>query len=81
MKEKLLKHLQANHGWHKKVDLFYQFYGTSPETIGRYLRELAEEKEIKVDYYDGEKAKGLAKYCYQEKKPQQQAFFNIPVAL
>ena len=67
MKEQLLKYLKEHNGqWFKKVELYVlaDELGYSPETCGRELRKLAEEKQIKVGYYDGKYAKNLAKYAY-----------------
>ena len=64
-KEVLLKYLKDNpKQWHKKVSLYVVAEDWSPETVGRELRELEEEKIINVDYYDGKHAKGLAMYSY-----------------
>lgn len=80
MKEKtltdhLLEYLKAREGqWVRKVILYVvaDEFGYSPETAGRYLRDLAEDKpyrkaEIKVGYYDGKFAKHLAQYSYNPK--------------
>jgi len=63
-KQIILEYLKNNKSWHKKVQLYVIGEDFSPETIGRALRELAEEKIINVDYYDGKHAKGLAMYSY-----------------
>jgi len=64
-KEVLLNHLKENpKQWHKKVHLYAVAEDWSAETVGRDLRELAEENIINVDYYDGKHAKGLAMYSY-----------------
>jgi hypothetical protein len=68
-KEVLLEHLKQNQGWHKKVSLYVIAEDYSPETVGRTLREMEEEKQIVVGYYDGKYTKGLAKYAY-EKQPE-----------
>ena len=62
--------------WHKKVDLYpvadeIEF---SAESCGRALRDLVKPKDgsppkIKVDYYDGKWAKGLAKYSDLDTQP------------
>ena len=49
--------------WKKKVDLFKHFEEFSPETVGRCLRDLAEDKTIAVDYYDSLYSKKLAMYA------------------
>lgn len=67
MEKILLKYLKENEGkWFKKVELYIlaDNAGYSPETCGRTLRDLAEQKKVKVDYYDGKYAKHLAKYSY-----------------
>jgi len=65
LKQKLLSYINSNEGWHKKVNLFVvaDDWGYSPETVGRSLRTLAENKEIQVSYYDGVYSKNLAKYA------------------
>jgi hypothetical protein len=70
LKENLLKYLQENEGWYKKVNLYViaDELGYSPETAGRALRDLAEPKDgsepkILVSYYDSKYAKGLAMYA------------------
>lgn len=65
IKKYLLDWINTNQGWHKKVDLYpigdkIEF---SAESVGRALRDLAEENKIKIDYYDGKWVKGLAKYA------------------
>lgn len=75
LKKQIIIWLRQNQGWHKKVDLYVQFdkFGYSPETVGRQLRDLAESKEINVEYYDGTYSKNLAKYSIGEiinKRPQ-----------
>lgn len=64
LKQYLLNWINNNQGWHKKVDLYIvgDHIEHSAESTGRALRDLAEEKQINVDYYDGQWAKGLAKY-------------------
>lgn len=65
-KEVLLNYLKENpRQWHKKVNLYVIAEDWSPETVGRDLRQLEEEKIINVDYYDGNYAKGLAMYSYE----------------
>jgi hypothetical protein len=69
-KEVLLQYLKENpRKWHKKVHLYAIAEDWSAETVGRDLRNLAEDKIINVDYYDGKYAKGLAMYSY-EKVPE-----------
>lgn len=68
-KQILIEYLKKNPGWHKKVHLYVVGEDFSPETIGRTLRDLEEEKQIVVGYYDGKYAKGLAQYAY-EKQPE-----------
>lgn len=65
IKKQIVIWLNQNTGFHKKVDMFVlgDTWGYSPETIGRALRQLAENKEINVDYYNGTYAKNLAKYA------------------
>lgn len=66
-KEVLLEYLKNNpRQWHKKVNLYVVAEDWSPETVGRDLRQLEEEKIISVDYYDGKHAKGLAMYSYEK---------------
>lgn len=65
-KEVLLQYLKDNpKQWHKKVNLYVIAEDWSPETVGRDLRDMKEEKIINVDYYDGKYAKGLAMYSYE----------------
>lgn len=68
LKPYLLNWLNNNKGWHKKVDLYVigDQIEHSAESTGRALRELAEIKEINVDYYDGRWAKHLAKYSSKD---------------
>lgn len=65
LKPHLLSWLNANDGWHKKVDLYVigDEIEFSPESTGRALRDLALENKIQVDYYNGRWVKGLAKYA------------------
>ena len=65
LKDALLEHINSLEGWIPKVDLYVvgDRYEYSPETVGRCLRKLAEDKEILVDTYDGKWAKGLARYA------------------
>lgn len=60
----LLDYINSQEDWIKKVDMYAigDRIEHSPEACGRTLRELAEEGSIKVSYYDGKWAKGLAKY-------------------
>jgi len=70
-KSVLLDFLKANEGYHKKVHLYAVAEDWSPESTGRALRDLEEEGKIKVDYYDGKRAKHLAMYAigdYQQPK-------------
>ncbi len=61
----ILSHCKANIGaLVKKVQFYVICEDWSPETVGRRLRELEEEKIIKVDYYDGRYSKNLAQYSY-----------------
>lgn len=62
--KKLQIYLNNNPDWHKKVELFViaDTWGYSPESVGRSLRTLAEDKLIQVSYYNGQYAKNLAKY-------------------
>lgn len=79
MEKILLKHLKDNKGdWFKKVELYLlaDERGYSPETCGRCLRDLAERKLIKVSYYDGKYAKGLAKYSYEPKQQKVEIIGN-----
>lgn len=71
LRDGLLNYLKNNNGWHKKVALYIvaDELGYSPESGARALRDLAEDKIINVDYYDGKHAKGLAMYSY-EKVPE-----------
>lgn len=64
LKPYLLHWINTHEGVHKKVDLYAvgDEIEYSAESVGRALRDLAEEKKIHVDYYDGKYAKGLAKY-------------------
>lgn len=59
----LLDFLKANPGYHKKVHLYAVAEDWSPETVGRALRSLEEEGKLKVEYYNGVRAKNLAKYA------------------
>lgn len=65
LEAKLLSHLDANIGWHKKVSLYVlaDQLGYSPETCGRCLRNAAESGKIRVDYYKGTYASRLARYA------------------
>lgn len=66
LKPYLLNHINSQDNiWHRKVDLYIigDEIEFSPESVGRALRDLAEEEKIKVDYYDGKWVKGLAKYA------------------
>jgi len=64
LKSYLLDWLNNNQGFHKKVDLYSigDEIEHSPESTGRALRLLEEDKKIKVDYYNGVYAKNLAQY-------------------
>lgn len=66
--ETLYKYLKENDGFHKKVHLYAVAEDWSPETVGRALRILQEEGKIKVDYYNGLRAKNLAKYAIGDYK-------------
>lgn len=59
----LLDFLKANPGYHKKVHLYAVAEDWSAESVGRALRAMAEEGKLKVDYYDGKRAKHLAMYA------------------
>ncbi len=59
----LLDFLKENEGFHKKVHLYAVAEDWSPESSGRALRSLQEAGKIKVDYYDGKRAKHLAMYA------------------
>lgn len=68
--EVLLKYLQENEGWHKKVYLYTIAEDWSPETVGRDLRTLHEKKKkIFVDYYKGKYTDRLAMYSAKPKEP------------
>lgn len=65
----LMEHFAAHpNTWVKKTECYVIAgeFGHSPESIGRRLRDLEEEGKIKVGYYDGKFAKGLAQYCLGE---------------
>ena len=67
--------------WHKKVHLYAVAEDWSPETVGRCLRDMAEEKDgkkpfLRVGYYDGKYAKGLAKYIRADK--QKITYYKLP---
>lgn len=76
MKEKtltdhLLDYLKEHEGtWVKKVALYVvsDEKGYSPESCGRYLRNLANQEVIQVEYYDSKYAKHLAQYSYNPPK-------------
>lgn len=57
------KYFLNNDGWHKKVDMFKVFQEWSPETVGRYLRKMSEQGEIKQGTYNGLYAKNLKTYA------------------
>ena len=72
-KDLILSYINSQEGFVKKVELYSVAEDWSPETVGRELRKLEEEGKIKVGYYDGKYANGLAMYAkadYVEKKPQ-----------
>lgn len=61
--EVLEAHFRANKDqWIKKVSLYSVAEDFSPETVGRTLRTLEEEKKIHVGYYNGKYSKNLAMY-------------------
>jgi len=65
--EVLIAYFKANpHKWVKKVEFYVIAEDWSPETVGRELRTLAEDKfsGVMVDYYNGKYASGLAMYSY-----------------
>ena len=67
MEKILLNYLKDNpKQWFKKVELYIlaDEVGYSPETCGRCLRDLANQKRIYVDYYNGKYSRHLAKYSY-----------------
>lgn len=73
-KQVLLNYLYDNPGWHKKVHLYAVAEDWEAESVGRELRNMAEDSEthkpeIFVDYYDGKYKSGLAMYC-AEKPPE-----------
>ena len=73
-KKELMDFMEAHkwkYTWFKKTSLFNKFYGRSPESIGRALRELRQEGKIIREFYDGEKTKGLVKYKLADPKPTQ----------
>lgn len=78
----LLDFLKQNKGFHKKVSLYTVAEDWEAETVGRCLRTLAEEEKIKVDYYDGKYAKGLAMYSFDTvaKKPLQKVVIENGIA-
>ena len=84
LRDGLLNYLKNNNGWHKKVVLYIiaDELGYSPESGARALRTLAEEGKIKVDYYDGKYAKGLAMYSFDTvtKKPLQKVVIENGIA-
>ena len=68
-REVILAHCRANPNINiKKVDFFVIGYekGHSPVSVDRRLRELENEKIIKVSYYDGRYSKNLAQYSFGE---------------
>ena len=72
-KQIILDYINSQEGFVKKVELYSVAEDFSPETVGRMCRELEEEGKIKVGYYNGKYANGLATYAkadYVEKKPQ-----------
>ena len=64
-KKVLYNYIRDNEGWHKKVQLYVIAEDWSPETVGRELRRLEEDKKIGVGYYNGKYSKNLAKYRLQ----------------
>lgn len=75
--EVLLKYLQITPGWTKKVHLYAIAEDYSPETVGRTLRSMADERLIFVDFYDGRIAKNLAMYSIAPKLPTQKTIYEI----
>lgn len=71
LKYYLLEYINNNPGWHSKGKLGYlvaEANGFLPESAGRSLRLLAEEKpdhkpEIQVDYYKSKRNRNLSKYA------------------
>lgn len=78
LKNLLLKYLQENEGWHRKVSLFVlgDEWGFSPESIGRKLRELESEGKIFVEYYDGKFSKNLAQYSTKKREQKKVVEIN-----
>lgn len=64
LKPYLLDYINSQESYIKKVDLYLigDRIEHSAESTARALRKLAETEQIKVSYYDGKWAKGLAKY-------------------
>jgi gamma-glutamyltranspeptidase len=76
-KQILLNKINSHEGYLKKVELYVTAEDWSPETVGRSLRELAEEGKIQVGYYDGKYAKNLAKYAKNTYTPPRIRYVEV----
>lgn len=65
LKKILLDYLNTQENWVTKgqLGLIAEQNGYLPESCGRHLRKMAEEKEILVSYYKGKRNQTLSRYA------------------
>lgn len=65
LKQILLDYLNETQGWVTKgqLGLITEQAGYLPESCGRHLRKMAEDKEIDVSYYKGKRNQKLSRYA------------------
>lgn len=78
----LVKYLQENPVWHKKVHLYAVAEDWSPETVGRTLRDMTHppdgsKPKAFVDYYKGRFKQDLAMYSIAPKEPVKKVRYEI----